>query len=352
LADDMWWPLLLIGLIGLALLIFKRRFREGLGLTLVWIPNLAIAFIIWKGRIGDAQLAAKLPVVLMAGVGLALILGWLWRRSHIFGSIVVLVFVGVLVGWVWRVRPLVLSITRDPHAERIISIAEQLVPLEDERDTTLALPWGHDYWALVYAQKYRGQLQGLNLVDHNTDLAAVAGESRLLTLRGTFHVFPISWWEERLGPLYLASAAPDIIEMSSEPAVNAIDVPADVAFDLWNGVAIRSAILSWDTSNRLLLTVYWEAVQPVEHDYSVAVHLVAHDPPRCGEDVLAQSDSVHPVMGWYPTRQWEVGEIVRDDYLLDVPPGTSPVAVRIGMYRVDESGAFMNTEWLSLPIPK
>jgi hypothetical protein len=353
LAEDLFWPLLVLGLVGLLLLVKKGKWREGLGMTLVWIPNLLLTFVIWSDEVIDAQLAAKLPVVLMAGVGLVLILDWLGRRSRVLGSIATLIFAGVLVAWVWRVRPLVLSITRDPHAERIISIAERLVPLQDERDTTLVLPWGHDYWALVYAQEYRGQLPGLNLVDHNTDLAAVAKESRLLTLRGTFHVFPVSWWEERLGPLYLASAAPDIVEMSSEPPTNAGDAPSDVDFDLGNGLAIRSATLSWgDVSDRLLLTVYWEAIQSVEHDYSVAVHLVAHDPPRGGEDVLAQSDSVHPVMGWYPTSQWEEGEVVRDDYLLNVPSGTSPVAVRVGMYRVDGSGAFVNTEWLLLSLPK
>jgi hypothetical protein len=353
LADDMWWPLLLIGLVGLVLLMLKGRFREGLGLTFVWTPNLVITFIIWKGEIGDAQLAAKLPVVLMAGVGLALILGWLRRRSRIVEWMATLAFIGVLIGWGWRVRPIVLSITRDSHAESIIAIAEQLVPLPDERYTTLVMPWGHDYWALVYAQEYRGQLSGLNLVDHNADLGAVAQEGRLLTLRGTFQVFPVSWWEKRLGPLYLASAAPDIVEMSSVPPTSAGDVPPDVNFDLGNGLAIRSATLAWEGAlSRLHLTVYWEAVQPVENDYSVAVHLVAHDPPRGGEDVLAQSDSVHPVMGWYPTSRWEVGEVVRDDYVLHVPSGTSPVAVRVGMYRVDGSGVFVNTEWLSLPVPK
>lgn len=353
LSEDMFWPLLVLGLVGVLVPIGKGKWWKGLGMTLVWIPNLLLTFVIWSDEVIDAQLAAKLPVVLMAGVGLALILGWLGRRSRILGGVAALVFAGMLVGWVWRVRPLVLSITRDPHAERIISIAERLVPLQDERNVTLALPWGHDYWALVYAQEYRGQLQDLNLVDHNTDLAAVAKKSRLLTLRGTFQVFPVSWWEERLGPLYLASAAPDIVEMGSEPPANAGDVPSDVDLDLGNGLVIRAATLSWGgVSDRLLLTVYWEAIQPVEHDYSVAVHLVAHDPPRGGEDVLAQSDSVHPVMGWYPTGQWEVGEIVRDDYLLNVPDGTSPVAVRVGMYRVDESGAFVNTEWLSLPIQK
>jgi hypothetical protein len=353
LADDMWWPLLLIGLVGLLLLILKRRFRDGLGLTLAWIPNLVITFVIWKGEIGDAQLAAKLPIMLMAGVGLALILGWLGQRSHVLGGIAALILVGVLIGWGLRVRPLVLSITHDPHAEKIIAMAKRLMPLKDERTTTLAVPWGHDYWALVYAQEYRGQLQGLNLVDHNADLVAVAEEGRLLTLRGTFRVFPVSWWEERLGPLYLASAAPGIVEMSAEPIVSASDVPADVDLDLGNGIAIRSASLFWDdTSDQLRLTVYWEAMHPVGHDYSVAVHLVAHDPPRSGEDVLTQSDSAHPVMGWYPTSRWNEGEVVRGDYLLHVPSGASPVAVRVGMYRRDENGAFVNTPWLSLPVPQ
>ncbi len=353
LSDDMFWPLLGLGLAGLLLPITKGKWREGLGMTLVWIPNFLLTLVIWSDEVIDAQLAAKLPVVLAAGVGLALILEWLRRRSRIVEWIATLAFIGVLIGWGWRVRPMVLSITRDPHAESIIAIAEQLVPLQDERYTTLVMPWGHDYWALVYAQEYRGQLSGLNLVDHNADLGTVVQEGRLLTLRGTFQVFPVSWWEKRLGPLYLASAAPDIVEMSSVPPTSAGDVPPDVNFDLGNGLAIRSATLAWEGAlSRLHLTVYWEAVRPVESDYSVAVHLVAHDPPRDSQDVLAQSDSVHPVMGWYPTSRWEVGEVVRDDYVLHVPSGASPVAVRVGMYRVDGSGAFVNTEWLSLPVPK
>jgi hypothetical protein len=38
--------------------------------------------------------------------------------------------------------------------------------------------------------------------------------------------------------------------------------------------------------------------------------------------------------------------------VLNAPPGSTPVAVRIAMYQVDASGAFVNTEWLSLPIPE
>jgi hypothetical protein len=105
------------------------------------------------------------------------------------------------------------------------------------------------------------------------------------------------------------------------------------------------------TADCLLLTVYWEVVEPVSNDYSVAVHLVAQDPPQSESDILAQADKAHPVEGWYPTSRWRPFEIVRDHYLLQVPPDSRPVAVRIGLYRSDPQAGFVNTPWLSLPLP-
>jgi hypothetical protein len=92
-------------------------------------------------------------------------------------------------------------------------------------------------------------------------------------------------------------------------------------------------------------------MRPVAEDYSVAVHLVAHDPPRGGEDVLTQADSAHPLQGWYPTSRWGQGEIVRDHYLIQLPEGSTPVAVRIALYRVTPEGEFVNSPWLSQPLP-
>ena len=68
-------------------------------------------------------------------------------------------------------------------------------------------------------------------------------------------------------------------------------------------------------------------------------------------DILAQADRANPVDGWYPTSRWRPGEIVRDSYLLPVPEGSAPVAIRIAMYRTDPEAGFVNTPWLSLPVP-
>jgi hypothetical protein len=351
LADDIAWPLLAAGLAAW-LLLLKGRKRLGLAMTLAWASNLLLTLAIWKARVGDAQLAAKLPIVLVAGLGLALLLDWAWQRSRALGALCGAILALALVVWGWQVRPFVLSITRDPSAQDVIDMAEQLFPLPEDRLTSLVVLWGHDYWALAYAQECRGQLQGLNLVDHNVNIRSVAEDGRLLTPDETFIVLPPAWWEARLGRrLHLSSAAPGIVELGVKPPVDAADVPVRVGFDLGNGIRIRDARLAWEGEDKLWVTIYWEAAQPVKPNYRVAIHLVAKDPPESGEDILAQADALNPVGGWYPTSLWAMGEVVRDDYALAVRPGSLPVAVRIAMYEIDADGAFVNTNWLSVPVP-
>jgi hypothetical protein len=366
----MFWPLIALGLAALLLLALGERepalkrqgWRDSLALTLAWVPNLALTYLIWRGRVVDAQLAAKLPILVMAGLGLAVLVDWAWQRSRLAGAAVAVALTVALVAWGANVRPAVLSITRDRSGEEIVEIAAQIAPdaqPDQVRGTTLVSTWGLDYWALAYAQQCRGQLPGLNLVDHNADLRAIVERGdRLLIMSKILHVFPVPRWEKRLGPLHLSSAAPGVIELSPAPSVSAADVPRDagsvredVGFDLENGARIRSASVEWVAPDQLLLTVYWEATQSIADDHSVAVHMVAHDPPQGPADVLTQADSVHPVDGWYPTSRWSPGEIVRDQYAIPVPAESEPVAVRLAMYRADPQAGFVNSPWLSLPIP-
>jgi hypothetical protein len=158
LSDDMLWLLLILGLTGLLLLIREGKWREGLGMTLAWVPNFLLSIVIWRGRVIDAQLAAKLPVIVLAGVGLAVLLERTRRWSRPIGIATVIVLALTLVVWGWQVRPFVLSITRDPSAQDVIDMAEQLFPLPEDRLTSLVVLWGHDYWAL--ACRRRGGRRG------------------------------------------------------------------------------------------------------------------------------------------------------------------------------------------------
>lgn len=351
--DDMWWPLLLVGLTSLVLVRLKNgKWRARLGFTLAWLSSVALTFFISGARVRDSQLAAKLPVVLMVGLGLALMITWLQQRSRRTGLVASVVLLVVLSLWAWRVRPFVLSISRDDSAEAVIAKAEQVAPPARGEPATLVLPWGPDYWSVAYAQCCRNQLPGLGIVDHNADFRAIVGRGdHLLVLDETLYILPVPWWEDVLGgPLYLSAAAPDVIELSLTPPIERASVPDDVAFDLGNGIRVRSMAMGELDADEITMSIYWEVIEPVDENYRVAVHLVAQNPPRDGTDVLAQADSPHPVGGWYPTSLWNAGDLVRDDYLLTQPPDAFPVAIRVAMYQLSEDGSFTNTAWFSRPL--
>lgn len=80
---------------------------------------------------------------------------------------------------------------------------------------------------------------------------------------------------------------------------------------------------------KLWVTLYWEALQAVDTDYSVFVHLV--------DDrgvTIAQHDS-YPGAGNDPTSDWQVGQARRDVHPLDVPAAVlaqAPLRIRVGLY--------------------
>ena len=369
--DDLWLPLLAVGLGGLWL--NRRPVADGAGasprdpvrdalwvglaLTLAWLPNFALTVLIWRNRVTDGQLAAKLPVLLLAGAGLALVLGWLSRRSRPLGIAAALGLLFALGYRGWTTRPFVLSITRDDASQAIVEAVDRVTAVPTGRLATVFVPWGTDYWTLAYEQRFGGRLEGLTLVDHNArPQDIVARGDRLLVPDQTLRIFPLSYFEERLGPLFLASAAPGVVELSPTPVVDEADLSLDrdivsLDFDLQNGARIRGVESRRSGENQILLTVYWQADQPLTADFSTAVHLVAQDPPAGEADMLDQADHAHPVDGWYPTTRWRPGEIVRDTYLLTVPNGSTPRAIRVAMYRNDPAAGFINTPWLSLPLP-
>ena len=358
-AADLSPVLLALGLLGLFVLAFRKRGRELLALMLAWVPYLLLTGAVWIGRVGDAQLAVHLPVTVVASVGLALLADLVVRRAKWGRTLAAAGLAGAVLFLCVLNRPTVLEVTRDTSAEAVISTAEQVAPPPDDRPTTFMALWGNDYWALAYARTFQRagtgahRLPGLGVVDHNADFRTILGRGdRLLTFSRTFYLQPLSWWEQRLGRIYLSSAALDVVEIALETPVRLADVPSGPVLDLENGLWIRSAQVSPGRDGGVLVTVYWQAQVPTALDYGVAVHAVANDPPHGAEDVLTQADQNHPVYGLYPTSRWRAGEIVRDHYLVNVPGGVQPCAVRIALYRTDSSGGFLNSPWLSLPLGK
>jgi hypothetical protein len=342
-------PLLLLGLLGIFLP--GRPWRLRWGLTLAWIPILLVSLIIWEGRVSDALLAVKLPIIAFGAIGVAFWAHLAWSRSQLLGYALVvalLVFAGYL--FVTR-RDAVLAITQDESAFELIKLVDSLPPTADGRPQAFMALWGDDYWPLTYAQEYMGYFPALTLVQHDRNFATLLSSGqRLHTFSWTFYQRPISWWEERIGHPYLTSVAPEIVEIRTEPEI-ARESEAETRMDLGNGVAIRSASLEWVDTDTLHLSIDWQSQADTLADYSIAVHLVSQEVPAGPQDILIQADQSHPVAGWYPTSLWQRGEVVTDHFVLEIPAGASPAAVRVSMYQVLADGSFANTEWLTLPLP-
>jgi 4-amino-4-deoxy-L-arabinose transferase-like glycosyltransferase len=81
----------------------------------------------------------------------------------------------------------------------------------------------------------------------------------------------------------------------------------------------------------LQVTLFWEALAPMDVDYTVFLHL-----RNSQGETVAQRDS-QPLDGLYPTSQWQVGEEITQpldvDLPLDLTPG--PYALHMGLYRLD-----------------
>ncbi len=78
----------------------------------------------------------------------------------------------------------------------------------------------------------------------------------------------------------------------------------------------------------LLLTLYWQAKEPVDGDYTVFVHLQGPD-----GRLVAQQDTP-PARGTRPTSDWEIGVLVEDPYELALPPDapSGDYRLSVGMY--------------------
>jgi hypothetical protein len=93
------------------------------------------------------------------------------------------------------------------------------------------------------------------------------------------------------------------------------------------------ALVGYDLEQRadeLLLILHWASLAPVEHDYTVFVHLVGSD-----DELVSQADGP-PAGGDYPTSLWTFGEIIFDERLIttmDLPENT--YHLRLGMYLLE-----------------
>lgn len=99
--------------------------------------------------------------------------------------------------------------------------------------------------------------------------------------------------------------------------------PAEIIFGEWLKLVGYGLTRQADAAQ---VTLLWQALAPVDRDYTVSVRLVAADGRR-----LAQHDG-WPAAGLLPTSQWRPGEYVRDVHQLALPVGDEPRWVQLVVY--------------------
>jgi hypothetical protein len=84
----------------------------------------------------------------------------------------------------------------------------------------------------------------------------------------------------------------------------------------------------------ITITLYWQTTQKLSIDYTSYVHLVAAD----GHGIT-QNDH-RPGGSFYPSSQWQVGEVLHDRHILTIPPETPAgmYRLRVGLYYQPEPG--------------
>jgi hypothetical protein len=86
---------------------------------------------------------------------------------------------------------------------------------------------------------------------------------------------------------------------------------------------------------RVPVRAYWQAIRPMETDYSVFVHLIGRDYTNAGQI------NTYPGLGLRPTSTLQPGQIVADTYPVQVNGGSDAptrLLVNIGLFKFDQPG--------------
>lgn len=100
----------------------------------------------------------------------------------------------------------------------------------------------------------------------------------------------------------------------------------------WLGYTVRTP-RKLGAGDTIAVTLFWRANAPVDHNYTVFVHVLGAYNPATGGPLWAQDDS-YPLGGGHPTSRWLPDQVVADVHYLAIPEGTPPGSYRIeaGLY--------------------
>jgi len=366
-APDRWVAPVLATLMILILLMYRTTTQERVLWLWFGVPFLFYYFLVWDAR---THILNVFPAaVLIAGMTLDRFLGYIRRRTKkiVYGVLVVLY---IFLAW----YPYWMFVQHTPEVKRTWpsdcpqlywrpsemplfgyfgfpyragwNVVDDLIDQEvltgtyasnEEPEVT---NWyanglertycpGSDWYFIAENVQDEVSISTTEIEDdyHLWGQIIVKGDAKLrLYKKGEGQESPIdfdsrSWLSHPLAGLRTDEVLPP------EPS---ICIPTEYTF----GGKIRLLGYCMDSSDArpggsLRLTLYWEALQPIVHNYQVFNHL--YDGTMWG-----QKDSA-PACAMQPTSLWEPGRVVRDEHEIPVRVDTSSgsVPLLVGMYNLN-----------------
>ncbi len=346
LRGEVGWIGVILALVGVARLVRGRPSASSgggpssgpgqswalLALTgLTYVASVAFNLVYTIGDIFVLYIPSYLMIVIWMAVGVGM-LASLFRRQRAASVVLVLLFFAL---------PLWLALTRYASVDQSRNtqawarwgaiLAEPLPPgavlVSNDRNDIMPM------WYFQYVDARRPDLLGLFPLitpDHPT----------------LGHVLDLALSTDR--PVYLIKEMPGIevkVAVEAEGSLwqvlgPAVDKEPDHPSDARLGDAV--ALVGYDRSphspgpgEQLQVSLYWEALRPMQAQYHTFVHLLDAE-----GQMVTQSDR-QPGGVFYPTTLWRPGERLRDDHFLTVPSDAPEgvYSLLVGMYALSADGS-------------
>jgi hypothetical protein len=84
------------------------------------------------------------------------------------------------------------------------------------------------------------------------------------------------------------------------------------------------------SQGKLRIEYYWQALSPIDRNYVAFVHFKQSGRTKFQQDHLLQSTDLgigEPT--FYPTSQWQVGELIHERFEIEAPPGAYTVSLGV-----------------------
>ncbi len=323
---------LLLGIVGWGAMVWRKEWARLVLLSVGFVTTILFASIYHIGDISHYYIPAYLVWAISLAAGFAVLVAFLsGRRSRTnyvraVGGLALLSVLALAFQLVTNL-PLVdrsHETTARDQWTRILAapIPPTSILLSNDRDEMMPL------WYMQYVENKRRDLLGLFplVVPYSTNIVRLT-DALLDTGRPVFFVKPMPGIEIK----YRLADAPPLVQVLGSVKYMTPQFSSDAI------LAEQVRVLGYDLAreqNSLRVAVYWQSRAHLNRDYTTFVHLLdAHG------DKIAQGND-HQVGGaFYPTSQWLVGETLRDEQIIPLPPNLALGDYRlvVGMYAESDS---------------